>query len=166
MGFQLADRCQVDHDALCVVGSLLSPLSSACLPLLLGCSCWPCLRSHNDSRKFLTATSTHDNEGTLMSPPRDLLCFQGTRRTPKPPSGDSPERFWHWCPEQSPRFKVEPSGSLFSKREMIIEKKKSVELGESPLSGHQALCYERKMPAFEHTKGIWQLGEVAFTTFR
>ena len=65
----------------------------------------------------------------------------------------SPERLWPWCPSAL-LPKVEPNGPVFSKREMIVEKRKSVELGESPESEHCALSCERKMLAFKHTKGL------------
>lgn len=58
------------------------------------------------------------------------------------------------APSTLPRFPVEPSGPVFSKRELIIEKRKSIELGGSPASGHHALSCERTVLAFERTKGV------------
>lgn len=75
MGFEIADRCQVDCGALCGVNSvpcLHSPLPSS---HLLGCSCWPCLPLTCVSRKSLAATSPHDTEGTLMRPVQGPAVF-------------------------------------------------------------------------------------------
>lgn len=68
----------------------------------------------------------------------------------------SPEKFWHQCPKCSTRFKIEPSGSVLPKHEIIIENRKSTELGESSASGHHAFSCERKMLAFAYTKCLRQ----------
>lgn len=155
--------------------SSCSVCSGFCSPSPSSCPCPPpsphprccwgpaadhaCL-SHHGSRKFPTAASPHVGEATLW---RSVLYFQNSvlsasltpRRTrARGEHSGIPDQLWRPCPEHSPRFQVEPSGPVFSKRELIIEKRKSIELGGSPPSGHRALSCERTVLAFERTKGV------------
>lgn len=68
----------------------------------------------------------------------------------------SPEKFWHRCPKCTTCSKIEPSGSVLPKHEMIVENKKSTELGEYSASGPHAFSCERKMLAFADTKCLRQ----------
>ena len=128
--------------------------------------CWglaadhACLSHHHGSREFPTATSPHDSEATLWRSvlyfQNNILCASLTPRQTRTRGEHSgiPDQLWRPCPEPSPRFQVEPSGPVFSKRELIIEKRKSIELGGSPASGHRALSWERTALAFERTKSV------------
>lgn len=135
-----------------------------CLLHLLPTALWQTLAmlvSHHDSPEFPTTTSPHNSEGSLMRPVQGPAVFSEQyesvhRSELMENTVVSPERFWHRCPKCSTCFKTEPSGSVLPKHEIIVENRKSTEVGESSASGHHAFSCERKMLAFAYTKRLWQ----------
>lgn len=159
-GFQMDNRHQWAMALHIVHVLFLCPASCTFFPRLFGHSYWPCLSLISLVLKiphswFTTWPWRHINEAIAGT-----CCIFGTIFHARVwlPSELMKNSGFPWKALASVLSSLQGSTSdpVFSKGEIIIEKRKSIELGEFSASGHHALSYEREMLAFAHPKGLWQ----------
>lgn len=153
-------QTSVSHGAaysVCVL--FLSPASCTFFPWLFGHSYWPCLSLTSWVLKiphswFPTRPWRHINEATAGTCYifGTIFCARVWLPSELMENSGFP---WQALASVLSSLQGSTSDPVFSKGEIIIEKRKSIELGEFSASGHHALSCERETLAFAHTKGLW-----------